>query len=72
MALGTVADVVPLDKNNRTLVYHGIQRIKKGRCRPGLKRYEIAGRELSTISAQDLGFSIGPRLNAAGRLDDIK
>ena len=72
VALGTVADVVPLDKNNRTLVYHGIQRIKKGRCRPGIKALvEIAGRELSTICAQDLGFSIGPRLNAAGRLDDI-
>ena len=72
VALGTIADVVPLDKNNRTLVYHGIQRIKKGRCRPGIKALvEIAGRELSTICAQDLGFSIGPRLNAAGRLDDI-
>ena len=72
VALGTIADVVPLDKNNRTLVYHGIQRIKKGRCRPGIKALvEIAGRELSTISAQDLGYSIGPRLNAAGRLDDI-
>ena len=72
VALGTVADVVPLDKNNRALVYNGIKRIRAGRCRPGIKAIaEIAGRDLSTISSQDLGFSIGPRLNAAGRLDDI-
>ncbi|MDC0213844.1 single-stranded-DNA-specific exonuclease RecJ [Gammaproteobacteria bacterium] len=72
VALGTVADVVPLDKNNRVLVYNGIRRIRAGRCRPGIKAIaEIAGRDLSTISSQDLGFSIGPRLNAAGRLDDI-
>jgi len=72
VALGTIADVVPLDKNNRALVYNGIRRIRAGRCRPGIKAIaEIAGRELSNLTSQDLGFSIGPRLNAAGRLDDI-
>ncbi len=72
VALGTIADVVPLDKNNRALVHNGIRRIRAGRCRPGIKAIaEIAGRDTSTLSAQDLGFSIGPRLNAAGRLDDI-
>ena len=72
VALGTIADVVPLDKNNRALVYNGIRRIRAGRCRPGIKAIvEIAGRDLSVLSSQDLGYSIGPRLNAAGRLDDI-
>ena len=72
VALGTIADVVPLDKNNRALVHNGIRRIRAGRCRPGIKAIaEIAGRDLSFLSSQDLGFSIGPRLNAAGRLDDI-
>lgn len=72
VALGTVADVVPLDHNNRILVHQGLQRIRAGRCRPGFKALcEIAGRNLTRINAQDLGFAIGPRLNAAGRLDDM-
>lgn len=72
VALGTVADVVALDKNNRILVYQGIQRIRKGLCRPGIKALiEIAGKNISNLREQDLGFSIAPRLNAAGRLDDM-
>jgi single-stranded-DNA-specific exonuclease len=72
VALGTVADVVPLDANNRILVHQGIQRMRAGRCFPGIKALaEIAKLALPTLSAQDLGFSIGPRLNAAGRLEDM-
>jgi single-stranded-DNA-specific exonuclease len=72
VAVGTVADVVPLDKNNRILIHQGLQRIRSGKTRPGIKAIiEVAGRELDKISASDLGFVIGPRLNAAGRLDDM-
>ena len=72
VALGTIADVVPLDKNNRVLVHQGIRRIRHGKCRPGIKALaEVAGRRLSSLHAQDLGFAIGPRLNAAGRLEDM-
>lgn len=72
VALGTVADVVPLDKNNRALVYNGLKRMRAGHCRPGIQALaEISDKEIGTLSAQDLGFAIGPRLNAAGRLDDI-
>lgn len=72
VALGTYADVVPLDHNNRILVYQGLKRIQNGFCRPGiLALLKIAGRDPKTISAKDLGFAIGPRLNAAGRLDDM-
>ncbi len=72
VALGTVADVVPLDQNNRILVKHGLQIIKSGRCRPGITALlEVAGRNPQKIAASDLGFSVGPRLNAAGRLDDM-
>lgn len=72
VALGTVADVVPLDENNRVLVHQGIQRIRSGRCRPGIQAlFDVAGRKLERISASDLGFVLGPRLNAAGRLDDM-
>ena len=72
VALGTVADVVPLDRNNRILVYQGLRRIRLGHVRPGMQALiEIANRRLETLSAQDLGFAVGPRLNAAGRLDDI-
>jgi len=72
VALGTVADVVPLDRNNRILVYQGLQRIRSGRCRPGIRALcEIAGRDPAKLSAQDLGYALGPRLNAAGRLDDM-
>ena len=72
VALGTVADVVPLDRNNRRLVRHGLQVIRSGRARPGiLAVLELAGRNLASITANDLGFAVGPRLNAAGRLDDM-
>ncbi len=72
VALGTVADVVPLDHNNRVLVQQGVRRMRAGRCRPGVRALcGVAGRELRRLNAQDLGYSLGPRLNAAGRLDDI-
>lgn len=72
VALGTVADVVPLDANNRRLVHHGLQRIRAGACRPGiLALVEVAGRTRATLTATDLAFAIGPRLNAAGRLEDM-
>lgn len=72
VAIGTVADVVPLDKNNRILVHQGLQRIRSGKTHLGIKAIlDIAGREADKISASDLGFVIGPRLNAAGRLDDM-
>ena len=72
VALGTVADVVALDRNNRILVDEGLKRIRAGRTRPGiLALLKIAGRKAHRISAGDLGFSVGPRLNAAGRLEDM-
>ena len=72
VALGTVADLVPLDVNNRVLVSQGIRRIRAGRAVPGIRALlSIAGRNASSLTAADLGFSIGPRLNAAGRLDDM-
>tara|TARA_R110000751_G_scaffold307911_1_gene435173 strand:- start:102050 stop:103768 length:1719 start_codon:yes stop_codon:yes gene_type:complete len=72
VALGTVADVVPLDENNRILVHQGVQRIRSDKCRPGIQAIiEVAGREKSRLVASDLGFVVGPRLNAAGRLDDM-
>lgn len=72
VALGTVADVVPLDENNRVLVFQGIQRIRSGKCRPGIQALvEVAGKSLNRMAASDLGFVLGPRLNAAGRLDDM-
>ena len=72
VALGTVADVVPLDANNRILTWQGLSRIRAGRCRPGIKALlEIANREAHKLAASDLGFALGPRLNAAGRLDDM-
>lgn len=72
VALGTVADVVPLDHNNRIFVEQGLRRIRQGEARPGiLALLEVAGRDSSRISAMDLGFVVGPRLNAAGRLDDM-
>jgi len=72
VALGTVADVVPLDANNRILVQQGLLRIRAGKCRPGLAALlEIAGKDASRIRASDLGFILGPRINAAGRLDDM-
>jgi len=72
VALGTVADVVPLEQNNRTLVYQGLQRIRSGKARPGIMALiEISGRQRNRLSATDLGFALAPRLNAAGRLDDM-
>lgn len=72
VALGSVADVVPLDANNRILVHQGLERIRAGRARPGLKAIlEVARREAARITSTDLGFILGPRLNAAGRLDDM-
>ncbi|MFC3394403.1 single-stranded-DNA-specific exonuclease RecJ [Brenneria rubrifaciens] len=72
VALGTVADVVPLDANNRILVAQGLSRIRAGKCRPGIKALlEVANREGGQLVASDLGFALGPRLNAAGRLDDM-
>lgn len=72
VALGTVADVVPLDHNNRILVHQGLQRIRSGKGRPGIKALiEIAGKNEQRLVASDFGFGLGPRLNAAGRLDDM-
>jgi len=72
VALGTVADVVPLDANNRILTWQGLNRIRAGQCRPGIKALlEISRREPHRLAASDLGFALGPRLNAAGRLDDM-
>ncbi|WP_339487426.1 single-stranded-DNA-specific exonuclease RecJ [Pseudomonas sp. EL_65y_Pfl2_R95] len=72
VALGSVADVVPLDANNRILVHQGLARIRAGRARPGLRAVlEVAGRQHGRITSTDLGFILGPRLNAAGRLDDM-
>ena len=72
VALGTVADVVPLDRNNRILVAAGLARIRSGRARPGIEAlFEVAGRDHHSARASDLGFIVGPRLNAAGRLDDM-
>jgi len=72
VALGTVADVVPLDANNRILTWQGLSRIRAGKCRPGIKALlEVSNRDAHKLAASDLGFALGPRLNAAGRLDDM-
>lgn len=72
VALGTVADVVPLEENNRILVHQGLQRIRAGKARPGiLALLEVSGRSRHNLVASDLGFALAPRLNAAGRLDDM-
>ncbi|PST95256.1 single-stranded-DNA-specific exonuclease RecJ [Photobacterium iliopiscarium] len=72
VALGTVADVVALDGNNRILVHQGLQRIRAGKCRPGIQALiEVANRDPARLVASDLGFALGPRINAAGRLDDM-
>ncbi len=72
VALGTVADVVPLDANNRILTWQGLSRIRASKCRPGIRvLLEVSNREPHRITASDLGFALGPRLNAAGRLDDM-
>ncbi|MGQ0587443.1 MAG: single-stranded-DNA-specific exonuclease RecJ [Gammaproteobacteria bacterium] len=73
VAVGTVADVVRLDYNNRILVAQGLARIRVGRARPGiLALLQVAGRDPATVGSTDVGFSIGPRLNAAGRLEDMR
>ncbi len=72
VALGTVADVVRLDQNNRILVEQGLKRIRSGACRPGIQALiDIAKREAKYLREGDLGFAVAPRLNAAGRLDDM-
>lgn len=72
VALGTVADLVPLDRNNRILVAQGLLRIRQGQCRPGLTALiEIARKSPATLTEEDLAFAVAPRLNAAGRLEDM-
>ena len=72
VALGTVADVVKLDANNRLLVTQGLQKIRSGRMHAGIRAlFAVAGRNAAAASAFDLGFAIGPRINAAGRLADM-
>ena len=72
VAVGTVADLVPLDTNNRRLVAAGLHRLRRGQCQPGLRALaEVAGRRLDQLGSSDIGFAIAPRLNAAGRLKDM-
>lgn len=72
VAFGTVADVVKLDKNNRILVQYGLNRIRKGFCIEGIKNLvRVSGKNLNTLCTSDIGFALAPRLNAAGRLDDM-
>jgi len=72
VALGTVADLVPLDRNNRVLVAQGLKRIRAGRCVAGIRALvQLAGRRLDQLTAADLGYAVAPRLNAAGRLTDM-
>ncbi|MBO4790464.1 MAG: single-stranded-DNA-specific exonuclease RecJ [Oxalobacter sp.] len=72
VALGTVADIVPLDHNNRILVSQGLLRIKRGMTRPGVRAlFRVSSRSTMNASVSDLGFVVGPRLNAAGRLADM-
>jgi len=72
VALGTVADVAVLDRNNRILVEQGLRRIRTGRCSPGVTALlRVAGCDPGTVTSRDLGFTVGPRLNAAGRLTDM-
>lgn len=72
VALGTIADLVPLDQNNRILVSAGLRRIRQGRVSPGLRALiEKAGKDISELTATDFAFAVGPRLNAAGRMEDM-
>ncbi|MBX7021308.1 single-stranded-DNA-specific exonuclease RecJ, partial [Providencia rettgeri] len=72
VALGTVADVVSLDANNRLIVTQGLERMRKGQMQVGLRAlFQVAGRDPRQASAFDLGFALGPRINAAGRLADM-
>ncbi len=73
VALGTVADVVKLDANNRRLVAQGLQRMRRGQLPPGMSAlFQVAGRDASQAISQDMGFALGPRINAAGRLSDMR
>lgn len=73
VALGTIADVVPLDRLNRTLVETGLGRVRRGQCCAGIRALcHLSGREPATLTASDLAFSIAPRLNAAGRMEDMR
>ncbi len=73
VALGTVADVVKLDKNNRILVAQGLKRVRAGFSQPGLKAlFAVAGKDINAACVRDFGFAIGPRINAAGRLDTME
>src|SRR6185503_8080301 len=73
VALGTVADLVPLDANNRVLVAAGLRRMRAGRASAGVNALcRVGGRELARLVASDLGFALAPRINAAGRLDDMR
>lgn len=72
VALATIADVVSLDHNNRILVHQGLARIRAGRCQPGISAIlDVAGKQAHKMTGADLGFAIAPRLNAAGRMDDM-
>lgn len=72
VALGTVADLVPLDQNNRILIHHGLKRIRAGQCAPGIVALlELSNRDFTQAQTADLGYAVGSRLNAAGRLDDM-
>ena len=72
VAVGTVADLVVLDYNNRLLVSAGLRRLRQGQCQPGLRALaEVAGKDLAQLTAGDIGFGLAPRLNAAGRLEDM-
>ncbi len=73
VALGTVADVVKLDANNRRLVAQGLQRMRRGQLPAGMSAlFQVAGRDASQAISQDMGFALGPRINAAGRLSDMR
>lgn len=72
VALGTVADMVKLDPANRLIVHAGLQRLRQGRSNPGIRALlEVAGKQSDTVTVSEFGFAVGPRLNAAGRLDDM-
>ncbi|MBN2690090.1 MAG: single-stranded-DNA-specific exonuclease RecJ [Gammaproteobacteria bacterium] len=72
VALGTIADIVTLDRNNRIFVKHGVERIRYGKCSAGIRAlFHVTGRDISAISTGDLSYVLAPRLNAAGRLDDM-
>lgn len=72
VALATIADVVPLDHNNRIIVHQGLARIRRGKCQPGIQAIlDVANKKAHRMTGTDLGFAVAPRLNAAGRMDDM-